>query len=278
MTRWADLHMHTYYSDGTSSPEEVVREAASCGLSCVAITDHDTFEGVEPTCTCAFEHQLEVLNGIELSSEIDGRDVHILGYCFNSQDGQLLETIEHAQRHRVERMKKMIERLKTLGINNVEFEEVAALAKSNSVGRPHLALILQRKGWVKDTAEAFQKYIGEQAPAYIAKYKQTPFEAIGLIRSAGGVAVLAHPMVTNKDELIPAMAEAGLQGIEVFYPNYPSVTRDYYQKLARKYDLILTGGSDAHGKAKDSTFIGKVKIPYEMVEQLKTRAHSPQSR
>ena len=270
MTRFADLHIHTFYSDSTSSPEEVAQEAFAAGVNCIAITDHDTIDGFAPTLEAAREHNLEVISGIELSSEIDGKDVHILGYCFDPKSPQLLEIITKAQDERIERIKKMIAKLEKLGVNNIAFEEVRVLVKSKSLGRPHLATILKQKGWVGDIAQAFEKYLGEHAPAYVPKYKLSPPEAIALIRGAGGVAVLAHPMVTNKDELIPSLVEGGLQGLEVYYPNYPAAALEYYEKLAKKYKLLMTGGSDAHGKAKSNTYIGKIKIPYELVEQLKS--------
>jgi predicted metal-dependent phosphoesterase TrpH len=142
------------------------------------------------------------------------------------------------------------------------------------VGRPHLASVLQKKGWVGSLREAFDKYLGEDRPAYVAKYKQSPYQAIDLIRRSGGVAVLAHPVVTQKDELIGSFVEAGLKGLEVYYPNVPMVVINHYENIARKHNLIMTGGSDAHGSAKGNTFIGKVKIPYEVVEQLRQAAQN----
>lgn len=272
MSTFADLHIHTFYSDSTSSPEEVVNEAISAGLSCIAITDHDTIDGIGPTVKLAKEKGLEVLAGIELSTEINGKDLHLLAYCFDPKDPELLKVIAQAQDGRIERIKKMIAKLKDLGVDNIDFEEVRVLAQSKSLGRPHLATVLKSKGWVTDLSQAFHKYLGEDAPAYVPKFKLSPFDAIKLVRDAGGVAVLAHPMVTNRDELLPVLVEAGLQGIEVYYPNYPPVAIEYYEKLARKYNLLMTGGSDAHGKAKTNTYIGRAKIPYELVEKLKAAA------
>lgn len=272
MSKFADLHIHTFYSDSTSSPEEVVNEALDAKLSCIAITDHDTIDGIEPTMNLAKARGLEVLTGVELSTEVDGKDIHLLAYCFDPRNPALLSVIAQAQDGRVERMRQMIAKLKTLGVNNIEFDEVSALAHSRSLGRPHLATMLKEKGWVSDLSQAFHKYIGEEAPAYVSKFKLSPFDAIKLVRDAGGVTVLAHPMITNRDELLPAFVEAGLQGIEVYYPNYPPISIEYYEKLARKYNLVMTGGSDAHGKAKTNTYIGRAKIPYELVEKLKAAA------
>lgn len=269
MNRFADLHIHTHFSDSTSSPQEVVTEAVKAGLQCIAITDHDTIDGVLPTQEAARGLDLEVILGIEFSSEYEGKDIHILGYLLDSANEDLQNELNLIQESRMSRIRSIIEKLKGQGIDNIDFDEVFARTESNSVGRPHLAAIMVEKGWVGSLREAFDKYLGEECLAYVPKFNQTPFDVIRLIRGAGGVAVMAHPMITQKDELIPGMVEAGMQGIEVYYPNYSNNTVSFYEKLAQKYDLVTTGGSDFHGKARSGTFIGKKKIPYEIVEKLK---------
>lgn len=269
MERFADLHIHTYYSDSTSSPQEVAEQAREKGLSCIAISDHDTLEGIEPTMLEAQKCGIEVIPAIELSSQIDGKDVHMLGYLFDRYNRTLVERIKHMQGTRITRMHEMIEKLRGLGIDNITSEEVNGLAKSDSVGRPHLATLLREKGWVKTTQMAFDKYLADDAPAFVPKFKQTPFEAIDLIRQAGGIAVLAHPMLTCVDELVPQFVSSGLGGIEVYYPGNSEGVTNYYEGLARKHGLVATGGSDAHGSVKQHTYVGKVKIPYELVEKLK---------
>ena len=265
----ADLHIHTYFSDSVSSPQEVVDEALKAGLSCISITDHDIVQGVAPTIQAALPHAIEVVPGIELSSEFENCDIHILGYFIDYQKGPLLEKIDIFLDARMERMKKMIMNLKGLGVNNIEFEEVCALTHSRAVGRAHLAFLLQQKGWVPNIKSAFEKYIGQGCPGYAPKHKQTPFEAIELIRSCGGVAVMAHPMQTQKDELIPRFAAAGLRGLEVYYPNCMNTVTEFYERIAKKNNLIATGGSDAHGKIKPYTYVGKKTVPLEVVEQLR---------
>jgi predicted metal-dependent phosphoesterase TrpH len=269
VTKFADLHIHTYYSDSTLSPQEVVNEAVHAKLACISIADHDTIEAIEETRTAAEEFGLEVIPGIELSSEIEGKDVHILGYFIDPDAPSFREELAKMQQWRIERIKQMIENLRKEGINNIEDDEVLKLTRTDAVGRPHLAAVLKEKGWVSSIPEAFNKYLGEEHPAYVTKYKQTPYQAIELIRNAGGIAVLAHPMVTQKDELIPDFVKAGLQGLEVYYPNYSNNTIQYYGNLARKHGLVVTGGSDAHGDAKSNTYIGRVKLPYQFVEELK---------
>jgi len=154
-------------------------------------------------------------------------------------------------------------------VNNIEFEEVSALTKSKAVGRAHLATLLLQKGWVSSFKAAFEKYIGPGCPGFASKYKLSPFEAIELIKNSGGVAVMAHPMMTQKDELIPRMKAAGMQGLEVYYPNCMPTVIQFYERIAKKNGLIATGGSDAHGRAKAYTYIGKKTVPIEVVDQLR---------
>ncbi len=273
MASSADLHVHTYFSDSSSSPQEVVDDALKAGLSCIAITDHDIVEGVLPAIEAARGCALEVVPGIELSSEFEACDIHILGYFIDYQQGPLLERIEIFLDARLERMKQMLVNLKAVGIDNIEFEEVCALTQSRAVGRSHLAVLLQQKGWVSNIKGAFEKYLGPGCPGYAPKYKQTPFEAIDLIRSCGGVAVMAHPMLTQKDELIPSFVKAGLKGLEVYYPNCTDTVTEFYERIAQKHGLIATGGSDDHGRAKGYTYVGKKTVPYATVEQLRQAAN-----
>ena len=269
MVPTADLHIHTYFSDGTSSPQQVVDDARLCGLSCIAITDHDIVQGVGPAIEAALGHALEVVPGIELSSEFENCDIHILGYFIDHHKGLLLEKLDVFLDARMERMKKMIMNLKAVGVDNIEFEEACALTRSRAVGRAHLGVLLQQKGWVPNIRSAFEKYLGPGCPGYAPKYKQTPFEAIELIRNCGGVAVMAHPMLTQKDELIPRFVAAGLKGLEVYYPNCMDTVTRFYEGIAQKNGLIATGGSDAHGDAKSYTYIGKKTVPLDVVEQLR---------
>jgi len=249
-----------------------MQAAQKYDVQCLAVTDHDTVEGVAPCQALAAEYDVDIIPGIELSAEENRRDVHILGYFLNIEDSRLLDRIRRFQEARVARIKKMIEKLAELGVTGIDFSEVAALTRSNSVGRMHLALVLAQKGLVYDIKEAFDKYIGEDGPAYVPKWKFTPIEAIQLIKDVGGVAVLAHPMVTSCDEIIPSLVKSGLGGMEVFYPNSSSEAIRFYSKLAQKHNLVATGGSDSHGRVKPATHIGTVKVPCEVVEELRRRA------
>ncbi len=269
MTKLADLHIHTYYSDGTLSPQEVVVQAKAAGLSCIAITDHDTIDGIQPTIESARLYDLEVISGIELSTELNGKEIDILGYFFDWQNSSLHARLAVIQAARVERMKKMIERLVALGIRNIHFEEVCGLAQTKALGRPHLAALLVKKGIVTTMKRAFDKFLAKGALAYVPKFKQTPQEGIRLIKGWGGIAVLAHPMLSNVDELIAGFVRDGLGGLEVYYPHCLDSVIHFYEGLAKKYGVVVTGGSDAHGQARQHAFIGKVRIPYDLVERLK---------
>jgi len=272
VSRFADLHIHSYFSDGSYSPQDILVHAQNNGLAAVALTDHDTVEGVPPLQALSAEYGIEVIPGIEFSTEFAGRDIHILGYFLDINNAELQERIIKFQQARKERVEKMVEKLLEMGVNNITAADACALTKSGSVGRPHLAILLKQRGWVKDNEEAFAKYLAEDAPAYVAKFKQTPVEAIDLIRRAGGVAVYAHPMVTGRDEIIPKLVEAGLGGIEVCYPNCSPTVEEFYKRLAQKYNLAMTGGSDAHGESRNYIYVGKARIPYEWVEDLRKRA------
>ena len=271
MTRSADLHIHTYYSDSTYTPEEVLQNAVASGLDCIAITDHDTVEGVQPVIDLTPHYAVEVVPGVELSSEEEGRDIHILGYFIDCQNSVLLSALRHFQDIRIQRIHVMLEKLAEMGIHDITFEEVDAQTKADVVGRLHLAQLLIRKGWAADHREAFAKYLGDGAPAYVKKSRLNVREAIDLIHQAGGVAVLAHPMVTSVDHLIPRFAREGLDGLEVYYPHTHQTITQYYEHKADKHGLLKTGGSDAHGQHKHHTYIGKLKIPYELVDQMKER-------
>ena len=270
--RFADLHIHTFYSDSTASPAEVVDEAVRAGLACIAIADHDTVAALPDTRTAAAPHGLEVIAGVELSSDFNGKDIHILGYCFDNASGPLALRLKEMQEGRMARMRKMIARLGELGITDISQEDVAGLTHSDSVGRLHLAKLLLERGHVRSLEQAFTRYLAEGACAYFPKLRQTPFEAVKLIRDSGGVAVMAHPVLTQRDDLIPALVKAGLGGLEAYYPNCLMETVNRYLAMAAAHDLVVTGGSDAHGASKTNTFIGKAYVPYHWVEALKRRA------
>lgn len=266
--RFADLHLHTLFSDSTYTPEELVLGSASCGLSAIAVVDHDTVDGIEPTCAFAKTKNIEVIEGIELSADYLGREVHILGYLIDYKRKGLRRKLDALKKDRVERIYKMVDKLKGMGIV-LDAWDIFALAKEGTVGRLHVARVMVKKGVVNSTQEAFHKYIGDKCPAYVLGFRFSVSEAIKLIKDVGGIPVLAHPYVIGDNGAIPEFVNAGLMGLEVYYPEHTSAMVNTYLGLARKHNLLITGGSDCHGAAKPKVKIGSIKLPYNLVEKLK---------
>ncbi len=274
----ADLHVHTNCSDGTLSPEDVVREAFRVGLHTIAITDHDSIAGVKIAQRCASKYNVYVVPALELSGYNDSSnsEIHILGYFVDIENCALCEKTAELFNDRVKRIYKIAEKLQALGVS-VTAEEVFELSGNASPGRMHVAEVLCRKGFCDDLQEAFQRYISDNGPAYVPKKTITPLEAIDLIISAGGVPVFAHPSLTKKDELIPSLVKGGLQGIEAYYPAQSPEQQAKYLKIAEKYGLLVTGGSDFHGERKPEIPLGKVTIPNNLVRLLRDKAQAQKS-
>jgi len=266
--KYADLHLHTIFSDGTYTPEELINQSQKSGLSAIAVVDHDTVDGITLAIAAAQESGIEVLPGVELSAEYKTQEVHILGYLIDHRDKSFLEKTASLRANRIERVHKIVAKLNALGIP-LEAKSVFELAGSGTVGRLHIARALVKEGFVKSIYEVFQKYIGDHGPAYVLGFRFSPQEAIEFIRKAGGVPVLAHPYTLNNDELILEFVKLGLMGLEVYYPEHSQGTVNFYLELARKNNLLVTGGSDCHGKAKPEVRIGSIKAPYALVEKLK---------
>jgi len=265
----ADLHLHTVYSDGTYTPKQLVCAACASGLSCIAITDHDTIEGVSPCIVAAEGEDLEVLPGIELSAEYSGLEVHILGYLIDIREKKLLEMVKILKKYRIERIYKMVDKLNDLGLK-IETESVFELAGGSScVSRLHVARTMVEKKLVSSISEAFQRYIGDRSPAYVAGFPTSLKEAIGLIKSAQGIPVLAHPYSLGDDNLIVKFVDQGIMGLEAYYPEHSKSRVKSYLELAKKYNLLVTGGSDCHGNAKPEAKIGSFSVPYQLVSELK---------
>ncbi len=263
----ADLHLHTNFSDSTFSPQQLVEEAKKAGLYCIAVTDHDIVSGIAPAKEIASD-SLEVIPGIELSAEIGSKEIHILGYFIDTEYSRLQEEIKKINLIRRERVYEMLDKLRKLGVD-LEPDDVFNIASQGSISRLHIARAMVLKGKVANIYEAFSRYIGNKGPAYVGKFSLTPEDAIQLIKEAKGIAVLAHPQVSNCDELLPSFIKAGLRGLEVYYPEHSEVVVKYYLQVADRYGLLVTGGSDCHGEAKSGVTVGKVAIPYALVEKLK---------
>jgi len=269
--RYADLHVHTFYSDSTFSPEEVARYANEKALAAVAICDHDSIDGIELCQIEGSKFALEVIPGVELTVEKADAEIHILGYFIDWKKRSFQSQMKRMQEFRVERIKKMVERLKDAGIE-IDAEEVFKRAGKGSIGRLHLAKEMLRQGKVKNTREAFEKYIGFSKPCYVSKIKLSPKEAIELILKTGGVPVLAHPTLIGTDEYIPELIKEGLRGIEVYHTDHKASAVKHYEELAGRYGLLMTGGSDCHGMGKGRILLGSVRVPYDLVEKLKAES------
>ena len=263
----ADLHIHTFFSDGAFAPERVVAEALEADLACISITDHDSTDGIAPALRAA-DTRLEILPGIEISTELEGEEVHILAYLIDFERPAVAKTIEEMRCLRVERIHGICRKLKKLDIP-LEAEEVFAASGKGSVGRLHVAQALRKRGFVATLGEAFAKYIGNRGPAYVGKFKMTPKEAIRWIRHSGGVPVLAHPYTLSDNALISDFVKAGIMGLEAYYPEHTAFQTEEFLKIADKYGLLVTGGSDFHGDVKPNIKIGKTRVAYEHVERLK---------
>lgn len=268
--QFVDLHIHTNRSDGIFTPKEVVDRAWEEGFAAIGIADHDTIKGVKEVLDYAVGVGMELVPAVELSCEYSGFDLHILGYYIKLDDPGLSSFLERAQRARLIRAQKMVERLTRQGVK-LDFSKVKELAQSGALGRPHIAQALLEEGYVANYDEAFVRFIGYHSPAYVAKFRILPAEAIELIHQASGLAVLAHPSSYNSEELINEVIRSGLDGIEVWHPNHSPQEVEMYLELARSKNLLVTGGSDCHGGRKGRVLLGRVKVPYEVLIQLKAR-------
>ena len=276
MTSRIDLHIHSSVSDGKFSPEDIVRRSAELGLTVIALCDHDSVDGIVPALEAARGlPQIRVIPGVELSTYAPGSEVHVLGYFIDYTDPELLTTLASLRSSRRQRAKGMIARLKGLDVH-IDWGRVQEIAGSGSIGRPHIAQAMLEKGYITSFKEAFTKYIGFKGPAYVERQKITPAEAVALLAKTGGLPVLAHPLTVNNPEaMIAELKTAGLVGLEVNYNGYTEGERDSLAQLAKKYDLIATGGSDYHGLDDSAeTMIGGTYVPQESAEQLIALAQS----
>ena len=268
--RWIDLHLHTHQSDGTFSPEEVVRRARARGLAAISVTDHDTLAGIESARKAAGS-DLEILSGVEITATFRDRELHILGYGFEEDAADLAAYLARARARRQSRMQAMIDRLRERGIA-VTLEEVQAAAGAGaSIGRPHLAEVLVQRKVVRSLREAFQRYLGDNAPCFVKQGALAVSEAVQLIRWHGGIAVLAHPHRIVEDAWIPDLVEQGVQGIEAYHSDLSAEVIEHYRGMADRLGVLVTGGSDCHGLRKaGGHLIGTVPVPYEVLERLKS--------
>lgn len=271
---FADLHTHTHFSDGTYSPEELATRACEVGLGAIALTDHDSVEGCDRMAVACAQRELEFVPGAEFTAELRGQEIHILGYWLDTTSALLQSRLAGFQAVRTSRIRDMVHRLNQRGIP-LTADSVLELANCRAPGRPHIARALVQGGHCKDFDDAFERFLKKGRPGWVAKAKMEAVTAIELIHSVGGVAVLAHPALYRSDKLIPEVVAAGLDGIECWHSKHTPEISEHYTAMTAGYGLVATGGSDCHGMNKGQPLIGRVKIPYEQVEQLKARRPAP---
>jgi predicted metal-dependent phosphoesterase TrpH len=264
MTVTADLHVHTTASDGTLSPRDVVAIAKQTGLLAIAITDHDSVGGLSESNAAGKDLSLTVFPGIELSTEIDGHEIHILGFCIDHQHQGLLSLLGTLQKSRYTRAQRMVEKLVSLGYE-IELDAVLQHAGGAAPGRPHVGRALVDQGYIPSVSEAFEKLLGYKMPGYVERYKLSPQEAIEAIHAAGGIAAWAHPGLADNDSLLAMFLEHGLDGLEAYHPDHNSEQSRHYVSLARNNGLFVTGGSDFHGgeRARELGYCGLGKKEFQ---------------
>ena len=265
-----DLHVHSAASDGRYPPVEIVRMADTAGLTVIAITDHDTIDGIIPAIEAAKGYPaLTLIPGVELSTDVPSGEVHVLGYFIDYASQEFKASLERMRNSRANRADKMVAQLKELGCN-IEMERVKEIAGNGALGRAHVAQALLEKGYISSFKDAFSKYIGHGCPAYVVREKLTPAEAVKLVLKANGLPVLAHPYTAlNPEEVIKELKTVGLVGMEVYYAGYLPSEMNHLLNMAEKYGLIPTGGTDYHGiDALSDIAIGGTDVPIQCVQKL----------
>jgi predicted metal-dependent phosphoesterase TrpH len=273
-----DLHLHSTASDGRLSPAELVSKAAAEGLTIIALTDHDTVDGIPAALEAAQAFPtLKLIPGIEISTDVPEGEAHILGYFIDHTDRNLKAALEKMRNSRRERARKIVTKLEKLGCP-VDWERVEEIAGGGTIGRPHIAQALLERGHIDAFQEAFEKYIDHGGPAYVEREKVTPSGAVKLVVQAGGLPVLAHPLtIPEPEQLAIKLKAVGLIGIEAYYAKYTAEDVQRLAAIADRHKLVATGGSDFHGIDSDAHGpIGGVEIPEKSVERLLALARQPE--
>ncbi len=259
--------MHTNCSDGAKTPSELLAIVRSKKLGAFAVTDHDTIDGYLAIKEMLTPDDPILLSGVELSVSLEDGDMHLLAYLFDAESREFSSALQEFQVKRKERGLKMVEKLNGLGLQ-LTYADVEQTADGSVVGRPHIAQALHRTKQISFYEEAFHKYIGDNGPAYVAKENFTPKDAIDLVHNAGGVVVLAHPGINNKEKYLEELVELGLDGIEAYHSSHKMADVDRYKHLADRFRLFITGGSDFHGLDGRHGSVGSQKVPYKYFEIL----------
>lgn len=263
--------MHTTASDGFFSPSEVVKKSFDAGLRIISITDHDSIDGLKEAKEYAKNLNIDVINGIELSAEFEDKEVHILGYFFDETNSELTLKIDEFKNQRYQRIINFVEKLNQKQIS-ISIDDVLEFSKAGTLGRPHIAQALIKKGYASNFYEVFSKFLGNDSPFYVKKNFLAPETAFDLIHRAGGVCIIAHPGAFS-EKALSHFVKSGVDGFEVNHPSLSSEQKKFYHEFVRKNHLIGTGGSDFHGgRRNDEINLGKYYIPAARVELLKQRA------
>jgi len=268
--RYIDLHIHTTFSDGSLSAQEVLQLASQNGLKAISITDHDCIDAYPELIKEGELLGVEVIPGVELSAEIDGKDIHILGYLIDIENAKLNQKLKEMKEVRYTRARKIVKNLNRQGID-LRFDTVLKIAGEGAIGRPHIAAAMLKEELIYSFREAFDRYIGYDSPAYVEKMNFRPREVFELILDAGGIPVLAHPGATQVDERIPEFIKDGILGIEVYHPEHNVAITRYYKKLCRTQGLLMTGGSDFHAGEHPKAEIGSIRAPYSILTHLRKK-------
>jgi len=263
-----DLHTHTTHSDGFYTPEELILKAKLLGIKAISITDHDSISAFSEASAIGKKTGVEVIPGVELSTDIGESEVHILGYLFDTKDKDLKGYLKFFREERYKRACRIIEKLNSLGFT-LSIDEIKLANKNSAIGRPHIAKLLYDKGYVKTYIEAFNKFIGNGCPAHIKKVHLSPQSAFKIIKDAGGLSFIAHPG-KMPETLLKDLIDAGVDGIEVIHPSHSPSKVNFYKGVVNSFYLLSSGGSDFHGgKREDDKNFGKYYVGYEILENLK---------
>lgn len=266
---FVDLHMHSTASDGSQTPAEVIAKALTSNVSAIALTDHDSVGGVEPARAAAVGTSLQVIAGVELSAYQGDEETHLLGLHLADVDGidHALEVFRDARR---DRGRQMVERLNAIGVK-ITFDDVLDMAGGGAIGRPHVARALVGHGWARDLRDAFDRYLGVGRPAFLDKRRLSLRDAIAMVHTCGGIAVLAHPGGEGTVARLTALREQGLDGVEVIHPSHSAEDRRRLLAIAQQLELVPSGGSDSHGAPDGARSIGAMRVPADWLARQEER-------
>jgi len=268
-----DLHTHTTYSDGANSPEELLNLAKKKKIDVIGITDHDTIDGIDEAFQYAKKLNIEVIPGLEISTDVEGEEVHLLGYFIDHKDVELNKYLQFFREERLERAKRILKRLNNIDIE-LTLSEVQKIAKNSPICRPHIAKALLEKGIVKNFQSAFNKYIGDFGPAFEKKIHVSPQSAIKIINDAGGLAFIAHPG-KMKESILKNLINLGIDGIEVIHSSHKKYQQKFYRGIVNQYCLLESGGSDYHGGMRnDGDNFGKYYTTNSVLDNIKNMAQT----